>query len=206
MKILILTNEYPPNIYGGAGVHVENLVHELSELQKGHDSLKVFCFGDQREHTSNKTVRGIHHNVRFTSRDPRHKKLLDTLFRNILISGAAGEFDIIHCHTWYTHFAGCLLKRMYNTPLVLTTHSFEPQRTWKEEQLGTAYHVSTWIEKTAYENADGVIAVSEFMKKTVHHLYQVSMNKIRVIHNAIDVNIYKPVFAPSVLVLCFISN
>jgi len=200
MKILILTNEYPPNIYGGAGVHVEKLVQELCELEKGNHSLKVFCFGDQREHTANKTVKGIHHNVRFTSRDPRHKKLMDTLFRNILISGAAGEFDIVHCHTWYTHFAGCLLKQMYNTPLILTTHSLEPQRTWKEEQLGTAYHVSTWLEKTAYENADGVIAVSEFMKKTVHNLYQVPKNKIHVIHNAIDVNQYKPTFAPSVLV------
>jgi len=200
MRILILTNEYPPNIYGGAGVHVENLVGELSKLQKERDSLKVFCFGEQREHSFHKTVRGIHHNVRLTSRDPRHRKLMDTLFRNILISGAAGEFDIVHSHTWYTHFAGCLLKKMYNTPLVLTTHSLEPQRTWKEEQLGAAYHASTWLEKTAYENAGGVIAVSEFMKKTVHNLYRVPINKIRVIYNAIDINTYKPTFAPSVLV------
>jgi alpha-maltose-1-phosphate synthase len=199
MKILMLTNEYPPNIYGGAGVHVENLVRELSNLRKGRHSLIVYCFGAQREHTANKTVRGIHHNARFTFRDPRHKKLMDTLFRNILIAGSAGEFDIVHCHTWYTHFAGCLLKRMYNKPLVLTTHSLEPQRIWKQEQMGTAYRASTWLEQTAFENADGVIAVSEFMKKTVHDLYHVPMNKIRVIHNAIDVNQYKPVFAPSLL-------
>ncbi len=199
MKILILTNEYPPNIYGGAGVHVEKLVQELSEL-KGNHSLKVLCFGNQKKHSANKTIKGIHHNRRFAPRDPRHKKLMDTLFRNILISGAAGEFDIVHCHTWYTHFAGCLLKQMYNSPMVLTTHSLEPQRAWKEEQLGSAYHASTWLEKTAYENADGVIAVSEFMKEAVHDLYQVPMNKIRVIHNAIDVNQYKPTFAPSLLV------
>jgi starch synthase len=199
MKILILTNEYPPNIYGGAGVHVDKLVQELSKLGKGNHSLKVLCFGDQRGHTGNKTVKGIHHNVRFTSRDPRHKKLMDTLFRDVLMCGAAGEFDIVHCHTWYTHFAGCLLKQMYNAPLVLTTHSLEPQRAWKEEQLGTAYRASTWLEKTAYENADGVIAVSKFMKETVHDLYRVSTNRIRVIHNAIDFDQYKPTFAPSVL-------
>lgn len=199
MKILILTNEYPPSIYGGAGVHVEHLVQELSRLQKGRHSINVYCFGGQIEHAANKTVKGIHHNARFTSRDPRHRKLMDALFRNILMAGSAGGFDIIHCHTWYTHFAGCLLKEMYNRPLVLTTHSLEPQRTWKEEQLGTAYRAGKWLEKTAYENADGVIAVSEFMKKTVHDIYKVPMKKIRVIHNAIDVDKYKPVSAPHLL-------
>jgi len=199
MKILMLTNEYPPNIYGGAGVHVENLVRELYSFGKGKHTIEVYCFGDQDEHTLNKTVHGVHHDVHFHSSDPRHGKLMDTLLRNILISGAARDFDIIHCHTWYTHFAGCLLKQMYKTPLVLTTHSLEPQRSWKEEQLGAAYHVSTWLEKTAYETADGVIAVSEFMKKTVHDIYQVPMNKIHVIHNAIDVNLYKPTCAPSLL-------
>lgn len=199
MNILILTNEYPPNIYGGAGVHVENLVHALCGIEKAHHSLQVLCFGDQNEHTANKTVMGIHPRFQFTSVDPRHAKLMDTLFRDILIPGAAGVCDIVHCHTWYTHFAGCLLKQMHNIPLVLTTHSLEPQRTWKEEQLGAAYHVSTWLEKTAYQNADGVIAVSEYMKKTVHDLYRVPMHRIRVIHNAIDVNQYKPTLNPSLL-------
>jgi starch synthase len=199
VKILILTNEYPPNIYGGAGVHVQMLVRELSKLEKGKHSIKVLCFGDQNGHTGNTTVRGINHDVRFSSRESGHKKLMDTLFRDVLMSGSAGEFDIVHCHTWYTHFAGCLLKQMYNAPLVLTTHSLEPQRAWKEEQLGTAYRASTWLEKTAYDNADGVIAVSKFMKKAVHDIYKVSMNRIRVIHNAIDIDQYKPTFAPSVL-------
>ena len=192
MKILMLTNEYPPHIYGGAGVHVEHLVKELSCLEGGSHLLDVFCFGAQNEQSANKKVQGVHHDVRFHFSEPGQEKLMDTLFRNILISGAAKNFDIIHCHTWYTHFAGCLLKQMYKKPLVLTTHSLEPQRTWKEEQLGSAYHVSTWLEKTAYETADGVIAVSEFMKKTVHDIYNVPLNKMQIIHNAIDVNQYKP--------------
>jgi hypothetical protein len=83
------------------------------------------------------------------------------------MSGRLADIDIVHCHTWYTHFAGCLVKQLQGVPLVLTTHSLEPHRPWKVEQLGTAYHASTWIERTAYQNADGVVAVSEAMKHDV---------------------------------------
>jgi starch synthase len=110
------------------------------------------------------------------------------------MTGAVRNADIVHCHTWYTHLAGCLIKQIFTIPLVITTHSLEPQRPWKEEQLGSAYKVSTWVEKTAFENADGVIAVSHFMKRAVHDIYKVPHKKIRVIPNAIDVDQYKPTF------------
>ena len=98
---------------------------------------------------------------------------------------------MIHCHTWYTHLAGCLARQLTG-PLVLTTHSLEPHRPWKVEQLGTAYHASSWIERTAYQNADGVIAVSEAMREDVHSLYGVTHERIRVIPNGIDLDQYKP--------------
>lgn len=115
------------------------------------------------------------------------------------MTSSVRETDIVHCHTWYTHLAGCLIKEIFGIPLVITTHSLEPQRPWKEEQLGSAYRASTWIEKTAYQNADGIIAVSQSMKTGVHDLYQVPFEKIRVIPNGIDVHQYQPTLNPAVL-------
>jgi glycogen synthase len=115
------------------------------------------------------------------------------------MSGIVPPVDVVHCHTWYSHFAGCLVKHLQGVPLILTTHSLEPHRPWKVEQLGTAYHVSSWIERTAYENADGVVAVSKAMKRDVHDLYRVPEERIRVIHNGIDLRQYKPTPDPSVL-------
>ena len=127
-----------------------------------------------------------------------HQKLLDTLQRNVIMAGALTKADIIHCHTWYTHLAGCLLKQLLGAPLVLTTHSLEPQRPWKEEQLGRGYRVSTWVERTAYENADGVIAVSRAMRQDVHTIYGVPLDKVRVIHNGIDIDAYRCTCDPAV--------
>jgi glycogen synthase len=110
--------------------------------------------------------------------------------------GSLKGADIVHCHTWYTHLAGCLIKQILNIPLVLTIHSLEPQRSWKEEQMGSAYKASTWLERTAYENADGVIATSQSMKAAVHSFYKVSFETIRIIPNGIDVNQYKPTVDP----------
>ena len=199
MKITILTNEYPPHVYGGAGVHVDYLSRELNKLEEGKHKIHILCFGDQREHITNKTVEGIRSIPDLLIQDSRYQKLLDTLFRNITMTGSVKETDIVHCHTWYTHLAGSLMKQIYNVPLVITTHSLEPQRPWKEEQLGSAYRASTWIEKTAYQNADGVIAVSQSMKIGVHDLYQVPFEKIRVIPNGIDVHQYQPTLNPAVL-------
>ncbi len=199
MKIALLTNEYPPHTYGGAGVHIEYLSRELARLEGGRHEVNVFCFGDQRERLGNLSVKGINLAIDLPFQDPRHQKLLDTLFRNILMIGSLKEADIVHCHTWYTYLAGCLIKQILGIPLAVTTHSLEPQRPWKAEQLGSAYQASTWLEKTAYGNADGVIAVSESMKMAVHELYQVPFGRIGVIPNGIDVNEYKLSCNPALL-------
>ncbi len=199
MKIVVLTNEYPPNIYGGAGVHVENLVREMARAESGAHSIRVLCFGNQHEELANLGVKGIEPGTRFDFRDPGFAKVAEVLARDILMAGEIGEADVIHCHTWYTHFAGCLLRELLKAPLVLTTHSLEPQRPWKEEQLGPGYRVSCWLEKTAYRNADGVVAVSGAMKEDVQKLYGVSPEKVRVIYNGIDPDVYSPAPDTSVL-------
>jgi starch synthase len=199
MRIAILTNEYPPHVYGGAGVHVEYLTRELTRLDDGQHTVHVLCFGDQEGRRGNLTVRGIRPDFALPSQDPRHQKFQDTLLRNLIMTGMLGDVDIVHCHTWYTHLAGCLARQLTGARLVLTTHSLEPHRPWKVEQLGTAYRASSWVERTAYENADGVIAVSESMREDVHALYGVPSEKIRVIHNGIDLDQYKPTPDPAVL-------
>jgi starch synthase len=144
-------------------------------------------------------VEGIRPSFNFPSQDIQPEKLLDALSRNIGMVGSVKQTDLVHCHTWYTHLAGCLVKQILDVPLVLTTHSLEPDRPWKEEQLGPSYGASTWLEKTAYQNADGVIAVSRSMKKRVHDLYQVPFRKIRIIPNGIDINEYQPRSHPALL-------
>ncbi|MBN1823868.1 MAG: glycosyltransferase, partial [Endomicrobiales bacterium] len=165
MRIGIITNEYPPNNYGGAGVHVEYLTKELARAEGGKHSVKVMCFGGQKAEDGGLSVTGIGAEYGFGASDPRHRKFLDTILKDIVISGQLKDVDVVHCHTWYAHFAGLLVKQLLNVPLVLTTHSLEPHRPWKAEQLGTAYNASSWIEKTAYKNADGVVAVSQSMKR-----------------------------------------
>ncbi len=192
MRIAILTNEYPPHVYGGAGVHVENLTRELARLEGGNHDIKVLCFGDQSVREKSLTVQGVEPSFAFPAHDPRHQKFLDTMLRDLVMGGSLDHVDVVHCHTWYTHFAGCLAKQLTGARLVLTTHSLEPHRPWKVEQLGAAYHASSWIEKTAYQNADGVIAVSQSMRGDVHSLYGVPFEKIRVIHNGIDLEQYRP--------------
>jgi len=200
MRIAILTNEYPPHVYGGAGVHVEYLTRELVRLDNGVHSVIVLAFGEQAIQEGNLTVRGVQPNFTLPYQDPRHEKFMDTLARDLLMTGSLRDIDVIHCHTWYTHLAGCLARQLTGAPLVLTTHSLEPHRPWKVEQLGTAYQASTWIERTAYQNADGVIAVSEAMREDVHTLYGVPRQRIRVIPNGIDLDQYKPTPDRTVLV------
>jgi glycogen synthase len=199
MRITLLTNEYPPYIYGGAGVHVEYLTRELARLEDQKHSVRVLCFGNQRECWDNLSIDGIEPEFQAPFQDPRHRKFMDTLIRNVVMAGTVEGTDIVHCHTWYAHLAGCLLKQLVGARLVLTTHSLEPHRPWKVEQLGTAYGASSWVEKTAYQNADGVVAVSESMKTDVHTLYGVSYDKIRVIYNGIDLKEYQYLPDPDVL-------
>jgi glycogen synthase len=199
MRIGILTNEYPPNVYGGAGVHVEYLTRELATLEEGRHFVRVLCFGHQAERSTTLQVDGVTAPVELPATDPRHAKFFSTMLQDLVMSGLAAEIDVVHCHTWYTHLAGCLIKQLHGIPLVLTTHSLEPHRPWKAEQLGTAYHASSWIEKTAYQSADGVVAVSESMKRDVQHLYGVDAARVRVIHNGIDLRQYRPRPDPALL-------
>jgi starch synthase len=199
MRIVFFTNEYPPNVYGGAGVHVEYLSRELADVEGGTHQVDVLCFGSQRVDKGNLRVRGIEAPVQFQALDPRHTRLLDAVARNLAMVSAVEAPDIVHCHTWYSHFAGTLARPLTNARLVLTTHSLEPHRPWKEEQLGTAYQASTWIERTAYENADGVVAVSKAMKEDVQRLYGVDPDRVRVIHNGIDPNEFRRTSAPATL-------
>ncbi len=199
MRIGILTNEYPPYIYGGAGVHVEYLTRELARIEDGHHSICVLCFGDQDVRQGNLIVRGVNPEFNLPYLDPRHKKFKETMLRDLVMAGMLGDMDVVHCHTWYTHLAGCLVQQLTDARLVLTTHSLEPHRPWKVEQLGRAYRASSWIEKTAYQNADGVVAVSSSMRLDVHTLYDVPYDKIRIIHNGIDLNQYRPTRDPAVL-------
>jgi glycogen synthase len=199
MHIGILTNEYPPHVYGGAGVHVEYLTRELARAEGGRHQVTVLSFGDQNIRQANLTVRGVKPDFTLPFDDPRHGRFMDTMARDLIMAGTLAHTEVVHCHTWYAHFAGCLVKQLGGARLILTTHSLEPHRPWKVEQLGTAYRASTWIERTAYENADGVIAVSQAMRHDVHQLYGVPDEKIRVIHNGIDLDQYKPAPDPAVL-------
>jgi glycogen synthase len=198
MRIALFTNEYPPHVYGGAGVHVEYLSRELAALDGGQ-RVDVFSFGEQREDRGGLHVRGVPPGPHVPAQDPRHARLLDALARNLAMAGAVEAPDVVHCHTWYSHLAGCLAKPLTGARLVLTTHSLEPHRPWKVEQLGTAYHATAWVERTAYENADGVVAVSEAMKRDVQELYGVPAGRVRVIHNGIDPEEYRPRRDPGVL-------
>jgi starch synthase len=199
LRISQLTNEYPPHVYGGAGVHIEYLSRELAAAEGGAHQVQVLCFGEQAGDDGNLRVQGVAPRVDLPTRDPRHARLLDALVRDLAMVGAVDAPDIVHCHTWYSHMAGLLARPLTGARLVLTTHSLEPHRPWKVEQLGTAYDVTTWIEGTAYRNADGVVAVSASMKEDVQNLYGVHPDRVRVIHNGIDPDEYRPRHDPEVL-------
>jgi alpha-maltose-1-phosphate synthase len=197
VRILLLTNEYPPNIYGGAGVHIGELTREMAAWDGDH-RLKVLCFGQARQVSHSEDVSCVPGSGALFG-GLQHPKFLDTLFRNVLMTGTAEQADLIHCHTWYSYLAGCLLKQILGAPLVLTLHSLEPRRPWKKEQLGTAYHASSWLEKTAIHNADAVIAVSRGMRDDALSLYDSDPAKMHVIHNGIDPRRYTPVERPEIV-------
>jgi glycogen synthase len=196
MKIALFSNEFPPNIYGGAGVHIDFLSQELAKLGE----VEVRCFGDQNENTETMQVRGIDSCLsKMEDKENTHIKMFHNLSRNVEMSQATPEADIIHCHTWYTHLAGVFTRELLQVPLILTTHSLETHRPWKVEQLGNGYFLSRWIEDKAYKTADGVIAVSEQMKQDVIEAYDVDPKKVTVIHNGIDPEFYKPTFDEALL-------
>ncbi len=199
MRVALLTREYPPFVYGGAGVHAEYLSRALAAL--GHE-VRVFCFSSspgknpERLKQGGLTVQYIGAGPDFKAPDQTTKAMLDTLSRDLVMAGLANQADIIHCHTWYAHMAGVLAKKFYGIPLVITAHSLEVSRPWKEEQLGAAYNVSAWIEQNSYAAADGVIAVSGAMAADLANLQKVPREKIRIIHNGIDTDEFAPGFDP----------
>jgi starch synthase len=187
----MLTKEYPPEIYGGAGVHVEFLVRELRNLPalRSAGSVEVHCFGGDRPEED---VRAYGVPAALTDANPA----LQTLGTDVEIAAALGGLDVLHSHTWYTNLAGVLGSQLHGVPHVLTAHSLEPQRPWKAEQLGGGYAISSWAERQAYETADAIIAVSEGMRTDVLQSYPfVDPARVHVIYNGIDTALYAP--APS---------
>ena len=195
MKALLLTNEYPPHIYGGAGVHVDYLSKDLAKLMK----VEVRCFGDQREDLGNLQVRGFGTGTPEMECPKPLQSTLGASRRCVDFNGAGISADLVHCHTWYTHLGGIMAKLNYGIPLVITVHSLEPLRPWKREQLGGGYDYSLWVEKTALELADAVIAVSEETKRDVLSLFDVKEDRISVIHNGIDLSEYRAIENPEAL-------
>ena len=185
----MITKEYPPEIYGGAGVHVAELV---SALRRDID-VTVRAFGAPRDEEGT-----------FAYRAPESlvgaNPALQTLGTDLEIVSAIAGADVVHSHTWYANFAGHLASQLHGIPHVLTAHSLEPLRPWKAEQLGGGYAVSSGIEQLAYENAAAVIAVSAGMRADILRSYpQVDPSRVRVIHNGIDVERWRPVHDPAFL-------
>ena len=189
MKVLFLTNEYPPHIYGGAGVHVDYLSRELAKLMP----VEVRCFGDQKSERKNLKVTGFElDSSRYTCPQPL-RSVFGAVQRCLDFNTVKIDADLVHCHTWYSHFGGILAKKNYGIPLVITVHSLEPLRPWKREQLGGGYDFSLWVEKTAMEMADAVIAVSAETKRDIERLFDVDPARVPVIYNGIDLDEYHKV-------------
>ena len=189
MKVLFLTNEYPPHIYGGAGVHVGYLSRELAKMMP----VEVRCFGDQRLQEGNLKVIGFELDTAgFTCPKPLRsafgavRRCTDFNTMNI-------DADLVHCHTWYSHFGGILAKKNYGLSPVITVHSLEPLRPWKREQLAGGYDFSLCVEKTALQMADAIIAVSGATKHDIERLFDVDPDRVHVIHNGIDLAQYRKV-------------
>ena len=188
-KVLFLTNEYPPHIYGGAGVHVGYLSRELAKLML----VEVRCFGDQYFEKGNLKVIGFELDTSsFTCPQPL-RSAFGAVRRCTDFNTTDIDADIVHCHTWYSHFGGILAKKNYGIPLVVTVHSLEPLRPWKREQLAGGYDFSLWVEKTALEMADAIIAVSGETKRDIERLFAVDPARVQVIHNGVDPDQYRKV-------------
>ena len=196
MKVLFLTNEYPPHIYGGAGVHVGYLTQELAKTI----DIEVRCFGDQSFKDKRLQVTGYELDTSgFNCPEPL-KSAFGAVRRCVDFNTTNIDAVLVHCHTWYSHFGGILAKLNYGIPLVITTHSLEPLRPWKREQLAGGYDFSLWVERTALEMADAVIAVSNETKRDIEHLFKVDPKHLHVIHNGIDLDEYRKVEATGTLV------
>jgi glycogen synthase len=194
MKALLLTNEYPPNVYGGAGVHVEFLSRELAQLM----DVEVRCFGDQQVVDGRLTVLGYPEPTGMTAPDYL-RPVFGAMGRDVAWAATDVDADVVHCHTWYSHLGGILVCQGYGIPLVITVHSLEPLRPWKREQLRGGYDLSVWIEQTALAMANGVIAVSKGTRDDILRVTDVRPERVHVIYNGIDTTLYKPVAATDAL-------
>lgn len=177
MRVDLLTREYPPHIYGGAGVHVT----ELAAVLRKHIDIEVRAFDGPRDEPGVTGYDALGGGVGDSS--------LDVLAHNLPMAKDCAGTDLVHSHTWYANMAGHLASQLHDVPHVLSAHSLEPMRPWKAEQLGGGYRVSSWIERTAYEHADAVVAVSGGMRDDILRSYpQIDADKVQVIHNGIDVD------------------
>lgn len=189
MRVDMITREYPPEIYGGAGVHVSELVAAL----RNSIDVRVRAFGAERSESG--TI-----SYRVPAELTRANAAVQTLGTDLAMVGDVAGADLVHSHTWYTNFAGHIAAQLHGIPHVLTAHSLEPLRPWKAEQLGGGYAVSSGIEKLAYENAAAIIAVSAGMRADILRSYpQVDPGRVRVIHNGIDAERWRPVENPEFL-------
>ena len=188
MKALLLTNEYPPNVYGGAGMHVAELTRHL----RGLISLEVRTFGEQHEEADGWRVRGYPPAREQGPGDDRLRPAWDAFGRDLAMAADPSDADLVHCHTWYTHLGGLLVQKADSIPLVITVHSLEPLRPWKREQLGGGYDLSSWVERTALESADAIIAVSRGTREDVLRHFTVEPERVRIIHNGIDADFFTP--------------
>jgi starch synthase len=193
MRVAVLTREFPPFVYGGAGVHVDHLVPALRALPEV--DVDVFCTGDDRP--------GATCVAETDERMPAANSALVQLSADLVLADVLGRGeapDVLHSHTWYTNMAGHLGGLLHDRPHVITAHSLEPLRPWKAEQLGGGYRLSSWAERTAYEAADAVIAVSHGMREDILAAYpRVDPQRVRVVHNGIDTQFYRPVTETDVL-------
>ncbi|HEX7106993.1 MAG TPA: glycogen synthase [Acidothermaceae bacterium] len=191
MRVALLTREYPPEVYGGAGVHVEYLARELRRLI----DVEVHCFGRPRNEA------GVTAHVADAQLlETGANAALLTMSTDLSIAAATADADLVHSHTWYANLAGHVSKLLHDVPHVVTTHSLEPLRPWKAEQLGGGYALSSFCERTAIENADAVIAVSAGMADDVARCYpDVDTLRLHVVHNGIDTDEYRPTADRSVL-------
>jgi alpha-maltose-1-phosphate synthase len=188
LRVGLFTREYPPHVYGGAGVHVEYLSRELARKV----SVEVHCWGQQHSDQGNLHVRGQEPWSEISQgTEEKFKGALEAFSLNLTQVKALRGIDVVHTHTWYVSMAGFLAKKLYQVPFVLTTHSLEPLRAWKAEQLGSGYAMSSWMERTAILDADAVIAVSNGTKDDILRAYPVDAKKVHVIYNGIDLQQYQ---------------
>jgi alpha-maltose-1-phosphate synthase len=189
MNVLMLSREYPPHIYGGAGV----VVDELSKALARRARVEVRCFGDQQAPGPALGVRGYAppEQIVRAAGALRPRPVLEALAVDLAMAAEPVEADVVHSHTWYAAFGGVLVQALFDIPLVVTLHSLEPLRPWKEDQLGTGYRVSTWLERVAVEQAERVIAVSEQMRTDILAHFAVSPERVVVLHNGVDADSFR---------------